>query len=157
MGNYYGMSDTYTTLLAGIAGRAPEGMQVQYRAGCQLEGMNKFDSDWTLMEASSADLVIACMGLNHLMEGEEGDALLSDENGDRADIALPAGQVNYLRKMAQAGARIVLVLFGGSPIALNRLEDMVEAVVFAWYPGQEGGALWRMCCLATPAPPANCR
>ena len=41
--------------------------------------------------------------------------------------------------MAATGARIVLVLFGGSPIALNGLEDMVEAVVFAWYPGQEGG------------------
>jgi beta-glucosidase len=139
MGNYYGMSDTYTTLLAGIAGRAPGGMQVQYRAGCQLEGMNKIGTDWTLMEAGSADLVIACLGLNHLMEGEEGDALLSAENGDRADIALPAGQANYLRKMAAAGARIVLVLFGGSPIALNGLEDIVEAVVFAWYPGQEGG------------------
>ncbi|MGD0003203.1 MAG: glycoside hydrolase family 3 C-terminal domain-containing protein [Anaerolineaceae bacterium] len=139
MGNYYGMSDTYTTLLAGIAGRAPEGMQVQYRAGCQPEGMNKIGSDWTLIEAGSADLVIACMGLNHLMEGEEGDALLSAENGDRADIALPAGQSDYLRKMAGAGARIVLVLFGGSPIALCGLEDIVEAVVFIWYPGQEGG------------------
>jgi beta-glucosidase len=41
--------------------------------------------------------------------------------------------------LAKAGARIVLVLFGGSPIALNGIEDIVEAVVFAWYPGQEGG------------------
>jgi beta-glucosidase len=139
MGNYYGMSDSYTTLLEGIAGRAPEGMQIEYRAGCQLEGMNKIRTDWTMMQAASADLVIACMGINHLMEGEEGDALLSGENGDRTDIALPAGQADYIRQMANAGARIVLVLFGGSPIALNGIEDIVDAVVFAWYPGQEGG------------------
>jgi beta-glucosidase len=139
MGNYYGMSDSYTTLLEGIAGRAPEGMQIEYRAGCQLEGKSRLVSDWTMMEAASADLVIACMGLNHLMEGEEGDALLSPENGDRADIALPAAQADYLRKVAEAGARIVLVLFGGSPISLNGIEDIVDAVVFAWYPGQEGG------------------
>jgi beta-glucosidase len=139
MGNYYGMSDSYTTLLEGIAGRAPEGMQIEYRAGCQLEGKSRLVNDWTMMEAAGADLVIACMGLNHLMEGEEGDALLSPENGDRADIALPSAQADYLRKLAQTGARIVLVLFGGSPIALNGIEDLVDAVVFAWYPGQEGG------------------
>jgi beta-glucosidase len=139
MGNYYGMSDSYTTLLEGIAGRAPEGMQIEYRAGCQLEAPNKISTDWTFMEAGNADLTIACMGLSHLMEGEEGDALLTSENGDRTDIALPATQVDYVKRMAAAGARIALVLFGGSPIALNGLEDIVEAVVFVWYPGQEGG------------------
>jgi beta-glucosidase len=139
MGNYYGISDTYTTILEGIAGNAPEGMQIEYRAGCQMDGKVRVDSDWTMMEAAAADLVIACMGLNHLMEGEEGDAMLSPENGDRADISLPPAQAEYLRSLAAAGARVVLVLFGGSPIALNGIEEMVEAVVFAWYPGQEGG------------------
>jgi len=139
MGNYYGMSDSYTTLLEGIAGRAPEGMKIEYRAGCQLEAPNKIKTDWTFMEASRADVTIACMGLTHLMEGEEGDALLTSENGDRSDIALPAVQVDYVKRLAAGGARVVLVLFGGSPIALNGLEDIVEAVVFVWYPGQEGG------------------
>ena len=139
LGNYFGISDSFTTLLEGIAGRAPEGMQIEYRAGCQLDGKSRLVKDWTMMEAASADLVIACMGLNHLMEGEEGDALLSPENGDRADITLPGSQADYLRKLSEAGARVVLVLFAGSPIALNGIEDLVDAVVFAWYPGQEGG------------------
>ena len=38
-----------------------------------------------------------------------------------------------------AGAKVVLVLTGGSPIALGEIADMVEAVVWVWYPGQEGG------------------
>jgi beta-glucosidase len=89
--------------------------------------------------AAESDLTIACMGLSPLLEGEEGDAMLSTEGGDRADIGLPAAQVAYLKKIAAAGAKIVLVLCGGSPIALGEVEELAQAVVFAWYPGQEGG------------------
>ena len=65
--------------------------------------------------------------------------MLSTAAGDRSDIGLPEAQVAYLKKIAAAGAKIVLVLCGGSPIALGEVEDLVEAVVFAWYPGQAGG------------------
>ncbi len=54
-------------------------------------------------------------------------------------VALPAVQADYLRRLAAAGARVVLVLFGGSPIALGGLEDLADAILYAWYPGQEGG------------------
>ena len=37
------------------------------------------------------------------------------------------------------GRGIVLILTGGSPIALGDIADMVEAILFVWYPGQEGG------------------
>jgi beta-glucosidase len=73
------------------------------------------------------------------MEGEEGESLLTAEYGDRAQIELPAVQQKFIRKLAEHGARIVLVLTGGSPIALGEITDMVEAILFVWYPGQEGG------------------
>ena len=73
------------------------------------------------------------------MEGEEGESILTAENGDRAQIELPAVQQKFIRKLAEHGARIVLVLTGGSPIALGEITDMVEAILFVWYPGQEGG------------------
>ena len=79
------------------------------------------------------------MGYSPLLENEEGDAILSIENGDRSDIGLPAAQVEFVKKLATSGARIILVLCGGGPIALGELENMVEAVVFVWYPGQAGG------------------
>ncbi len=139
IGNYSGISDSFTTLLAGIAGRVPEGVKIEYRQGCQLTQMNANDHDWGVIQSAQADVVIACMGLSHLMEGEEGDALLTAENGDKSDIALPEAQASYLRKLAAGGAKIVLVLFGGSPIALGEIAELVEAVVFVWYPGQEGG------------------
>jgi beta-glucosidase len=89
--------------------------------------------------AQSADITIVCAGLSSFLEGEEGESLLSAQNGDRADIALPQSQKDYIKELAVHGARIVLVLTGGSPIALDEIEDMVEAILFVWYPGMEGG------------------
>ena len=47
--------------------------------------------------------------------------------------------MDYLKKLAIPGAKVVLILTGGSPIALGELEELVHAIVFVWYPGQEGG------------------
>ena len=58
-------------------------------------------------------------------------------SGDRVNIGLPDNRVDFIRELALQGAKIVLVLSGGSPIALNEIEDLVEAVVMVWYPGEE--------------------
>jgi beta-glucosidase len=139
MGNYAGLSDSFATLLEGIVSRAPEGVRVSYRVGCQLDRPNVNPMDWASSEAGIADVVIACMGLAPLLEGEEGESILSPSKGDRLNIGLPAAQIEYLKKLAAYGGKIVLVLCGGSPIALGEVEDLVQAVVFVWYPGQEGG------------------
>jgi beta-glucosidase len=139
LGSYFGISESLTTLLGGLAGSVPEGMQLRYLQGCQLAQRNNIDYDWSIPEAANSDLTIAVMGLTSGLEGEEGDAILSSQNGDRTEIGLPEPQVYYLKRLAAAGARLILVLTGGSPIALGELEDLVEAVVYVWYPGQEGG------------------
>jgi beta-glucosidase len=139
LGNYYGLSDSLTTLLEGIVGRVPAEVKVEYRPAVQLTLANRNTVDYSVHVAASSDLTIACMGLSPLLEGEEGDAMLSTEAGDRSDIGLPEAQIAYLKQIAAAGAKIVLVLCGGSPIALGEVEHLVQAVIFAWYPGQEGG------------------
>lgn len=139
LGSYYGLNEDMKTFLEGIMGALPEGLRMEYRPGCQLVHPNANPQDWSVVDAASNDAVIACMGLSPLLEGEEGDAILTPLNGDRTDIGLPASQVDYLKRLAAGGSKIILVLFGGSPIALGEIEDMVQAVIFAWYPGQEGG------------------
>jgi beta-glucosidase len=139
LGNYNGMSDTLTTLLEGIVACVPEGIKVEYRIGCQLVNPSKPGRNWSMSEAAGADLTIACMGIAPLMEGEEGEAIISDNTGDRNDIRLPAVQVEFLRHMAEGGAKIVLLVTGGSPIALGEVEDYVHAILYIGYPGQEGG------------------
>jgi len=89
--------------------------------------------------ALSSDLAIVCGGFSSFLEGEEGESLLSPQNGDRSSISLPVSQINYIKELAISGTKIVLVLTGGSPVALGEIEDMVDAVLFIWYPGMEGG------------------
>ncbi len=139
LGNYYGMNTKLTSILEGILGAVPEGVKLEYRQGCMLNQPNKVLMDWSVFEAASADVTIACVGFSPLLEGEEGDSILSDQNGDRLSIDLPAAQAEYIKKIIIAGAKVVLVVTGGSPIVLGELADMVEAVVYVWYPGQEGG------------------
>jgi beta-glucosidase len=139
LGNYNGMNDSLSTLLEGITSRTPEGVKLGYRAGCTLTTPGNSERDWSVYEAASNDVTIACMGLSPLMEGEESDASLSEQDGDRINLELPPVQVAYVKKMCQMGAKVVLVLTGGSPIALGELEDMVEAIVYVWYPGEECG------------------
>jgi beta-glucosidase len=139
LGNYNGYNESLTTLMEGILGRAPEGVRVGYRMGVPLHQAGLNPLDWTIGNAAASDLTIACMGYSSLLESEEGDAILSEHMGDRVDIGLPPAQVDFVKKLVYGGARVVLVLCGGSPIALGDLEEMVEAVVCVWYPGQAGG------------------
>jgi beta-glucosidase len=139
LGNYYGFNDEMSTLLEGITGRLPEGMGMEFHPGALFIHPNATDKTWAPLMAQKAELTIACVGSSPLLEGEEGESLLTPSNGDRDEICLPASQVDFIKQLAIHGAKIVLVVTGGSPLALGEVEDMVEAIVFVWYPGQEGG------------------
>ena len=114
-------------------------MGLEYHPGALLKHAREIKVTWAPGMAQSADFTIVCAGFNSFLEGEEGESLLSSQNGDRECISLPNSQINYIKELAIHGARIILVLTGGSPIALGEVEDMVEAILFVWYPGMEGG------------------
>ena len=139
LGNYYGFNNQMTTLLEGLTGRIPEGMGMEYTAGAMLKHPREIKETWAPMMAKMSELTIACVGNSSFLEGEEGESLLSLLNGDRDDISLPASQVDYIKELASHDVKIVLVVTGGSPIALGEIEDLVEAIIFVWYPGMEGG------------------
>jgi beta-glucosidase len=139
LGNYCGLNDHMITLLEGITGRVPEGMGLGYHQGALLKHPRETKETWAPFVAQSADVSIVCVGITPQLEGEEGAALLTPLNGDRESISLPESQVNYIKELAIHGAKIVLVVTGGSPIALGDVEDMVDAILFVWYPGMEGG------------------
>jgi beta-glucosidase len=139
LGNYYGFNDRMSTILEGITGRLPEGMGLEYHPGALMIHPNAYPKTWAPRMAQTAELTIACVGSSPLMEGEEGESLLTPNNGDRDGINLPASQVDFIKNLAIHGARIVLVVTGGSPIVLGEVEDLVEAIIFVWYSGQEGG------------------
>jgi beta-glucosidase len=137
-GNYYGVSSRFVTILEGLAEKVKDafGIDLNYRQGCLMYGDNS-KSNIVYGEANVSDIVIAVMGLDGAIEGEEGDAIASDSNGDRDTIELPPWQLKFLKAIRAAGKKIVLVLTGGSPIAFP--EELADAVIFAWYPGELGG------------------
>lgn len=140
LGNYYGVSSKMVTLLEGIISSLPEGVKAQYRMGTTLiEDNRQTQLDWVINEAKATDVTIVCMGFTPQLESEEGDAILSAEEGDRNSISLPENQVDYIRRLYQTGTKIVLCLTGGSPINISEIGPYVAAILMVWYPGEEGG------------------
>lgn len=90
--------------------------------------------------AQESDVVIFCMGLSPLLEGEEMKVKVDGfEGGDRLDIELPAVQTELMKEICALGKPTVLVLLNGSAVAFNWEAEHIPAIIEAWYPGQAGG------------------
>lgn len=140
LGNYFGGATELVTLYEGINAAVDAGTAVDYQHAFLAARPNLNPVDWTTSAAKDSQVVIVTLGLSGRIEGEEGAANESDFKGDRKDIALPRHQVEYLEKLRAAGdAKIVVVLFSGSAVAIPRVHELADAVLLAWYPGQEGG------------------
>jgi len=90
--------------------------------------------------AKNADVVVAVMGITSELEGEE--MPVNEEGfmgGDRTSINLPKPEEDLLKAVTAAGKPVVLVLANGSALAVNWAKEHVNAIVEAWYPGEEGG------------------
>jgi beta-glucosidase len=139
LSTYHGISPQLSTILEGISGTAPESLTVNYITGCMLDQNPTVDKDHTAFEAKNSDLIIAVCGLSPYLEGEEGDSIRSEDEGDRIEIGLPENQKNFIKNLAASGTPVVLVLTGGSAIAIPEIDTLVQAVVYCWYPGEAGG------------------
>lgn len=141
LGNYYGMTDKTVNILEGIVGHVSLGTTINYKYGVLPFQKNINPIDWTTEEAKAADACIAVMGISGLIEGEEGEALASTNKGDRTDdIGLPENQIEFLKKLKKGSSKpLIVVITGGSPIAIPEVYDLADAVLYVWYPGEQGG------------------
>ncbi|HMQ46575.1 MAG TPA: glycoside hydrolase family 3 N-terminal domain-containing protein [Saprospiraceae bacterium] len=139
LANYYGLSDQLTTILEGVVGKVSPHTSVHYSQGALLDEPNRNPIDWFSGEAADAEVTIACLGISQLIEGEEGESIASRFKGDREDIGLPPSQIEFLKTIRSKAKKLVVVLTGGSAIACPEVYDMADALIFAWYPGEQGG------------------
>lgn len=139
LGNYAGISAQIVTIAEGIAERVDENTTLEYRAGCPLVHEPPPALNYTFGAAAAADVVIAVLGLDPTVESEEGDAVGSLSGGDREAIELPTAQREFLRELRRHAKKLVLVLTGGSALAVPDEHELCDAVLHAWYPGCEGG------------------
>ncbi|SFF72880.1 beta-glucosidase [Novosphingobium sp. CF614] len=90
--------------------------------------------------ARGADAIIAFVGLSPAVEGEALQVEVPGfSGGDRTDIALPRPQQELLEALKATGKPLVVVLLSGSAVAMPWVKDNADAVIAAWYPGEEGG------------------
>ncbi|MFP5227588.1 MAG: glycoside hydrolase family 3 C-terminal domain-containing protein [Acidobacteriota bacterium] len=90
--------------------------------------------------AKNADVIVACVGLSPNLEGEEMPIHLEGfSGGDRTSINLPAAQEDLLKALAATGKPLIIVLQNGSALAVDWAQQHANAILEAWYPGEEGG------------------
>ncbi|PPK82097.1 beta-glucosidase [Lacrimispora xylanisolvens] len=146
IGNYHGTSSEYITILEGIKAFAKDDIRVLYSDGCNISRPKTealaFDHDRiseAVIVAEHSDVVVLCLGLNELLEGEEGDQGNQYASGDKESLLLPESQRKLMEALSHTGTPVVLCMMAGSDIDLSIAKENYDAIIQAWYPGARGG------------------
>ncbi|MGA8273078.1 MAG: glycoside hydrolase family 3 C-terminal domain-containing protein, partial [Candidatus Sulfotelmatobacter sp.] len=90
--------------------------------------------------AKNADVVVAVVGITSQLEGEEMKVDVPGfKGGDRTSLDLPKEEEDLLEAMKATGKPLVVVLMNGSALAVNWANENADAILDAWYSGEEGG------------------
>ena len=101
---------------------------------------NDLNYDALIERLKDVETVIFVGGISARLEGEEMPIDLPGfKGGDRTDIELPAVQREFLKKLKEAGKKVVFINCSGSAIALEPETKSCDAILQAWYPGEMGG------------------
>ena len=137
-GNYNPIPGQTVTLMLGLQARIPDLVTIK---GCDVVG-GKVKTKKILRQLEGIDVVVFAGGISPMYEGEEMDVDAPGfRGGDRTSIELPAVQRELVKALHEAGKKVVLVNFSGSAMGLVPETETCDAIVQAWYPGEEGGTV----------------
>ncbi|MES2108452.1 MAG: glycoside hydrolase family 3 N-terminal domain-containing protein [Bacteroidota bacterium] len=136
--NYHGTSSKVVNFVEGITAAVGPATRVEYDLGCDYNDTTHFGGTWA---AGNADATIAVIGLSPVLEGEAGDAFLSQTGGDRKNLSLPASEIAFMKELRKSvkNKPLIAVITGGSDIDIDAISPYADAVILAWYPGEQGG------------------
>lgn len=145
--NKYGV-----TVLQGIKDYVGDKVNVHYTRGCGLTNLSKEGFGEALKVAKKSEVVIVVSGGTSPMFGGVGgkelavgsrvpigDAGTCGEGYDRAVLNIPGVQEDLIKEIYKLGKPVVLVLLNGRPYTIPWMKDNLDAILEAWYPGEEGG------------------
>jgi beta-glucosidase len=126
--------------------QSPAKLEFGRRLSSMMQLAWKRDGGETVQDAmaavKAADVVVAVVGITAEVEGEE----MSNEGlppgfsgGDRTSLDLPKMEEDLIEAAASAGKPLVVVLMNGSALSVNWASEHANAMLEAWYPGEEGG------------------
>ncbi|THU41100.1 glycosyl hydrolase [Niastella caeni] len=137
LGNYHGVSNRAVSFLEGITNAVDAGTRVEYDLGSDYTDTVHFGGIWA---AGNADITVAVIGLTPVYEGEEGDAFLAAQGGDKPDMSLPAAHIAFMKELRKSNKKpIIAVITAGSAVDISAIEPYADAIILAWYPGEQGG------------------
>lgn len=114
------------TILTAIQKQLPSN-QVDYVKGTNYQ--KDINTDKVIQKARNSDYIIVCLG----------EQPATEKPSDINELALPKVQLNLVKKLAKLKKPIILVLVEGRPRIIKDIEPLVDAIVMAYLPGQEGG------------------
>jgi len=133
VGGYSGYGVKVVTPLEGIKNKVSQenkDTQVYFAEGCKLTGSSREGFEETIRIAKKSNVAILFVGNSKETEGE---------GKDRCNLDLPGVQQELIKEISSTGTPVVVVLVNGSAVTMSKWIDTVQAVVEAWYPGEEGG------------------
>ena len=137
IGSYHGVSSKVINFVEGITAAVEPATRVEYDLGCDYNDTTHFGGIWG---AGNADVTIAVMGLSPVLEGEAGDAFLSASGGDKKDLSLPASEIAFMKALRKSVKKsIIAVITAGSDVDVAAIAPYADAIIYAWYPGEQGG------------------
>lgn len=101
--------------------------KVKYVKGVEVD--REIDINAAVKAANKSDVIVACLG----------ETPYTEVVGNIEDLTMPQAQLDFIKALATTGKPIILVLAEGRPRIINEIEELADAIVFASYPGNEGG------------------
>jgi len=137
VGNYHGVSSKVVNFVEGITSAVDPATRIEYDLGSDYTDTTHFGGTWA---AGNCSVTIAVVGLSPVLEGEAGDAFLSKSGGDKKDLSLPASEIAFMKALRHSvKTPIIAVVTAGSDVDISAIEPYADAIVFGWYPGEQGG------------------
>lgn len=131
-GNWIGAAEfgRIISMYDGLTQKWGNDVHFTYAAGSTIKGTDTAGIDEAVSIARQADVVVMALG-------EAGD--MSGESKSRADIGLPGKQIALFNAVKATGKPVVVVLMAGRPMVFNEIADTADAILYAWFLGDEGG------------------
>ncbi|MGG1636118.1 glycoside hydrolase family 3 N-terminal domain-containing protein [Paenibacillus sp. NRS-1760] len=144
------------TVLDGIQRKCVGQSEVMYAPGCRIKDPSKEGFEHALQIAQAADAIIAVVGGSSARDFGEGTidlktgaAIITDQSSlsdmdcgegfDRAELSLSGVQLELLKELHKTDKPLIVVFINGRPIVEPWIDEHADAILEAWYPGQEGG------------------
>jgi beta-glucosidase len=158
LGDYTAPQDesNIITVLEGIRKAVPS-TSVIYAKGCAIRDTTQSNIAEAVALATESDAIVLVVGgssardfkTEYIETGAatvkqtEDDIVPDMESGegyDRESLDLLGDQEKLMNALSQTGKPLIVVYIQGRPLNMNNASEKADALLTAWYPGQEGGS-----------------